>query len=129
MVTITDISRTGAVISWNIPSFIEQEEYVVEYGLSASALDLVSDTIQSITDTSINFEPYNVTLQGLADGTQYYFRVVARFGVGGVYVRSTNLFSFFTHFERKYSISKLLVYVCYNYTWSLFQRKLITFHS
>ena len=104
MVEITDISRTEAVISWNIPSFTTTEEYIVEYGLSASALDLVSDTVQSITDTSVNFEPYNVTLQGLTDGTQYYFRVVAQFGVGNVYVRSTNLFSFFTHFERKHSI-------------------------
>lgn len=101
MVTISDITETEARISWNIPSFTEQEEYVVEYGLSATALDLESDTVLSITDTSVNFYHYNVTLEGLSIGTQYYFRVVARFGTGDVYIRSTEIFSFLTHFERE----------------------------
>lgn len=101
LVTISDITETGANISWHIPLFIEQEEYVVEYGLSPTALDFKSDTVLSITDTSVNFERYDVTLQGLSGGTQYYFRVVARFGTGDVYVRSTEIISFFTQFERE----------------------------
>lgn len=101
MVIISDITETEALISWHIPFFIEQEEYVVEYGLSATALDLESNTVPSITDTSVNFERYDVTLEGLSVGTQYYFRVVARFGTGDVYVRSTVIFSFFTQFERE----------------------------
>lgn len=81
--------------------FVEQEEYVVEYGLSTAALNLSSTTVLSITDTSINYEHYDVRLEGLSVGTQYYYRVVARFGTGGVFVRRTDIFSFFTKFERE----------------------------
>lgn len=102
MVTITNITETEALISWNIPYFTAPEVYTVEYGLT-SALDRVSSTVQSITDTSINFQPYDVMLQGLSTGTRYYFRVVARFGTDNIYVRSSDLFSFFTQFERKYT--------------------------
>ena len=101
MVAINNITMTEATISWSIQSFIEQEQYFVEYGLSAANLELISDIIQSISDTTINFQPYSVTLQGLTEATKYFFRVVAEFGVGDVYVRSTNIFSFFTQFERK----------------------------
>lgn len=101
---VSYINMTEATISWNIPFFSEQEEYIVEYGLSATSLDLMSETVQSITDTSINFQPYEATLQGLTGGTQYFFRVLAQFGVGNIYHRSTNVFSFFTLFQRKYTI-------------------------
>lgn len=101
MVTVSDITETEARISWNIPSFVEQEEYIVEYGLTAAALDFESSIVDSITDISTTFYPYDVVLEGLNNGTQYFFRVVARFGTGDVYVRSSDIFSFFTKFERK----------------------------
>lgn len=100
-VQVSSITMTEATITWNIPEFIEQEEYTVEYGLSPSNLNLESETVQSITDTSVNFEQYSVTIRNLTGGTAYYFRVVARFGTGGVYVRHTEVFAFFTQFERK----------------------------
>ena len=93
---------TDATISWNIPMFTEQEEYIVEYGLSPTDLNLESDTVESITDTTILNQPYSVTLQGLTGSTKYYFRVMAKFGTGGLYVRHTALYAFFTQFERKY---------------------------
>ena len=99
---VTNISMTEATIAWDIPSFTVQEEYVVEYGLSATNLNLVSSIVQSISDNTINYQPYQVTLQGLMGSTQYFFRVLAEFGVGDIYHRSTNIFSFFTQFERKW---------------------------
>ena len=81
--------------------FIEPEEYVVAYGLSPTSLNMTSDTVMSITDTSINFQPYELRLQGLMGATLYYFRVEARFGVGNLYFRHSDVFFFFTQFERK----------------------------
>ena len=126
MVTITNITETEALISWNIPYFTAPEVYTVEYGLT-SALDRVSSTVQSITDTSINFQPYDVMLQGLNTGTRYYFRVVARFGTDNIYVRSSDLFSFFTQFERKYTF--VMKQVIFFIKFLPLQHKLHTFHS
>ena len=104
MVTLTNITMTGVVVTWTIPSFLGMEEYTVEYGKSTAALDLVSTPVQSIEDTTTNFEHYSIALQELSAGTQYYLRVVARFGTGDIYVRSSDIFSFFTQFERKHFI-------------------------
>jgi hypothetical protein len=92
-VRVRSFTMTEAKISWNIPRFTQQETYTVEYGLSATDLSLVSDVVQSITDTNINNEEYDVTLRNLAGATKYYYRVVARFGV---YVRHTQVYAFFT---------------------------------
>ena len=99
-VRVRSFTMTEAKISWNIPRFTQQESYTVEYGLSATDLNLESDVVQSITDTNINNEEYDVTLRDLAGSTLYYYRVVARFGV---YVRHTQVYAFFTQFERKYN--------------------------
>ena len=92
---------TTAKIKWNIPQFVEPEKYVVEYGLSPTELTLESATVQSITDTSVNFEAYSVTLEGLTGSTAYYYRVVARFGTGDIYIRHTEVFTFVTQSPRK----------------------------
>ena len=105
MVEITGITQSEATISWNIPVFLEQEEYVIEYGQSATDLNLLSDPVLSITDANINFQPYSQTLSGLQTGTLYFFRIVARFGTGGIYVRYSDLFAFITEFEREFYLS------------------------
>lgn len=90
-------------ISWSIPLFTEPEEYIVVYGLSASDLNLFSETVNSINNTNINNQPYSVTLQNLDSATLYFFRVVATFGTDGIYVRYSEVLSFITLYERKFS--------------------------
>ena len=75
------------------------ETYSIQYGISASNLDLTSDNVTSRgVDTVHSFigltnEVYSITLTGLTINTNYSFRVVAMNTNGS---SSTDVFNFTT---------------------------------
>ena len=77
------------------------ESYTVEYGLSSSELNQVSEVVFSPNDPTQVDLIYSVSLEGLNSGTLYYARVRASFGTGELYVRYSDVISFFTQTERK----------------------------
>ena len=73
-----NVNRTTADLTWVTPRFVYGTEiYAVQYGLSAIALDQVTDQVFSGLDTSLTDQTFSVSLEGLEPNTQYYFRVVA----------------------------------------------------
>lgn len=76
-VVVSDTTTSSAVISWRIPSFIEQEEYYVLYGTDPENLNLTSASLLSPEDTTMTDLTYSITLTGMRAGIVYYFRVVA----------------------------------------------------
>ena len=56
-----------------------EQDYVVNYGSSEDNLDQTSDTVPSVTDTSLTNQEYSVSLTDLSAGTMYYYQVVATF--------------------------------------------------
>ena len=88
-------------MTWSIPYIFEMESYTVEYGLSSLELNQMSDVVLSPNDPTVIDRSYSVLLEGLDSGTLYYVRVRASFGTGELYVRYSDVISFFTQTERK----------------------------
>ena len=79
-ITINDVTLNSAVVSWRIPSFIEEEEYYIEYGTYPDDLTQRTDSLTSPGDTTITNMIYSITLSELESGIVYHIRVVAVFG-------------------------------------------------
>lgn len=68
-------------MTWRIPSFIFQEQYYVEYGTNPDELDIITDPINSTSNTSITNMTYSTALTGLANSTIIAYRVVAVYDI------------------------------------------------
>ena len=91
------ILRTDSVnVTWTIPSFVETEEYIIEYGLKSDNLNLTSSSVNSSTDTSLVNQTYSVVLDDLKVGTIYYMRVLAQYGYQNLYKRYSDVVAFRT---------------------------------
>ena len=77
--TATEITGTSATIGWTVEYISVEQDYVVNYGTSEDNLDQTSDTVPSVTDTSLTNQEYSVSLTDLSAGTMYYYQVVATF--------------------------------------------------
>ena len=64
----SNITHSSAVVSWTVPSLSTAQDYVVEYGEDEDDLDLS-------TNTTLLFEEYSITLEGLSQGVLYHVRV------------------------------------------------------
>ena len=73
------MTLTSATVAWIIPSFLFQEEYIIEYGTDPFNLNLVTEPIPSPSNTSLTNVMFSTTLSGLDDSTIYYFRVAAAY--------------------------------------------------
>ena len=84
-------------ISWIIPSFIEEEEYYIIYGLDSDKLEFISDSIESVSNVSLENQTYSLVVGGLEAATIYYGQIVAAFGGMSLeYKRYSNMFVFRT---------------------------------
>jgi hypothetical protein len=75
--TPSNVTLTSATVAWIIPSFLFQEEYIMEYGTDPFNLNLATDPIPSPSNTSLTNVMFSTTLSGLDDSTIYYCRVAA----------------------------------------------------
>ena len=65
-------------IEWVVPLVVYSPEiYVVMYGTSEGALDLMSDAVQGSSDITATNEHYSVVLRNLDLETTYHFQIVA----------------------------------------------------
>ena len=76
-VTPSNVTLTTATVSWVIPSFLFQEDYIIEYGTDPRNLNMATDPIPSPSNTSLTNVMFSTTLSGLNDSTVYYLRVAA----------------------------------------------------
>lgn len=95
-IEVLSLRSDSANITWTIPRFVESEEYIVEYGVDSDNLNLTSSTVDSNSDTSLVNQSYSVLLEGLEVGTIYYIRVLAQFGINGLYKRYSDVIAFRT---------------------------------
>lgn len=63
----------------------------MEYGEDEDDLDMSTDPI-SVTDTSLLFEMYSITLEGLSQGVLYYVRVATTDTEGATFYSETESF-------------------------------------
>jgi len=78
MVSVSNVTRDSASVSWRISSFIVQEQYYVEYGTDPDNFGHRTNPLSSPMDTSITNMMYTTTLE-LNSSTIYYLRVIAVF--------------------------------------------------
>lgn len=95
-VTEYEVGLTSINISFTVPYFLEEEEYYIIYGFNSDELYLTSDTILSVSDTSLENQTYTIRIEGLEAGTIYFAHVVAAFGVSGEFRRYSDAFVFRT---------------------------------
>ena len=83
LLNVLNIREDTATIQWRVTSLTyDPETYVVEYGTTASNLDMTSSVVSSGVDIIvINFE-LCVVLENLAFNTEYSYRVVATNSAG-----------------------------------------------
>ena len=106
-ISVNDVGKDTANITWRIPYFTEQEEYYIIYGMESDDLDQSSDSISSPTNTSLVNQTYSLMIQGLDIGTIYYCQVVAAFGEIGEFKRYSDTFAFRTKESGKYTYRTL----------------------
>lgn len=94
--TDLDVKLTSVNISWTVPYIVEEEEYYIIYGVESDELDMTSDSIPSVSDTSLENQTYSLYVEGLKSGTVYYAQVVAAFGMSGEFKRYSDTFVFRT---------------------------------
>ena len=82
---MSEITEESAAVSWTVEYVIEQQEYYLVYGVDEDALNLTSRTVQGNPDTSLTNQTYNITLNGLTFGTEYYVIVTAVYGFTTLY--------------------------------------------
>ena len=103
--------RTDSInVTWTIPRFVQSEEYIVEYGIDSDNLNLTSSTVDSSSDTSLVNQTYSVLLEGLEVETIYYIRVLAQFGISGLYKRYSDVAAFRTLEEGSNFFTKWILY-------------------
>lgn len=69
------------VITWTIEYVLEQQTYYIAYGVDSNALNETSYSIEGNSDISLVNQTYNITLDGLAYGTEYYAVVIAKYNL------------------------------------------------
>ena len=97
-VQISGIEFTFATVSWFVPYVPEQQAYTVRYGLEPNVLDL---TWGLLISSQAENQTYSITVQGLTQGTDYYFRVSSTFGYSIIY---SDLVSFTTLDPREWPL-------------------------
>lgn len=75
---------------------METEEYKIEYGVESDNLNLTSQIVNSVTDRTLVNQTYSVIIDNLEMGTIYYVRVLAQFGIDGLYKRYSDVTAFRT---------------------------------
>ena len=93
---MTAIHTDSVTVNWTISGFTQSEQYIVMYGINSDTLNLTSSTINSSNDISLVNKTYSTSLEGLQDGTIYYARILAQFGINGLVKRYSKLFAFRT---------------------------------
>ena len=58
-----------------------QEEYYIQYGIDSTTLNQRTDSILSVSNTTLINQMYELTVDGLDSGRLYYLSVVAVFKV------------------------------------------------
>ena len=95
-VTDYEIGLKSINISFTVPYLLEEEEYYIVYGFNSDELYSTSDSIPSVSNTSLENQTYTIFLEGLEVGTIYFAQVVAEFGVSGEFKRYSDTFVFRT---------------------------------
>ena len=90
---MSEIVENSVVMTWSVEYTLERQIYFVVYGVDSRALNETSYSIRGNSDTSFTDQTYNITLDGLTAGTEYYAVVVAEYGL--TYLTS-DTFSFTT---------------------------------
>ena len=88
--------RTSVNISWMISYLVEQEEYYIIYGFESDELDFTTESILSVSNTSLENQIYSLVIDGLKTATVFYGEVVAAFGMSGEFQRYSDIFAFRT---------------------------------
>ena len=94
--TELEVVLTSVNISWTITYFNEEEEYYIIYGFESDDLDETSDSIMSVSNTSLENQTYTIHIEGLDAATIYFAKVVAVFGASGEFKRYSDTFVFRT---------------------------------
>ena len=101
------LQRTSKSVALNLhsrlspglyPTSPEQQAYTVRYGLEPNVLDL---TWGLLISSQAENQTYSITVQGLTQGTDYYFRVSSTFGYSIIY---SDLVSFTTLDPREWPL-------------------------
>ena len=89
--------RTDSVnVSWTIPSLMETEEYIVQYGIESDNFNLTSSSVESVTNTTLVNQTYSVVIDNLDMGTVYYVRILAQYGIDDLFKRYSDITAFRT---------------------------------
>ena len=79
-----------------MPYIVEEEEYYIIYGFDSNELYMTSDSVSSVSDTSLENQTYSLYVEGLESATVYYAQVAAAFGLSGEFKRYSDNFIFRT---------------------------------
>ena len=74
---VLEITHASAVVSWTVEYALEEQLYYVVYGSDEETLNQTSYSV--IGSASLTNQTYNITLDGLRNGTTYYIIVIASF--------------------------------------------------
>ena len=73
-----------------------EEEYYIIYGSDPNELNVTSDTVPSVSNTSLENQTYSILVEGLDVSTVYFAQIVAAFGANGDFKRYSETFVFRT---------------------------------
>ena len=75
-VQTVNITSTSVTVQWVIPHLsYTPEQYTINYGTARETLDQRSAVLSSRADISLSNTTYQLTLQGLAPNTNYFFQL------------------------------------------------------
>ena len=88
-----------------------EEDYYIIYGLDSDALNITSDSIPSVSNTSLENQTYSILLDGLDVSTVYFAQIVAAFGMSGEYKRYSETIVFRT---KEYGMVRIITNIPYH---------------
>lgn len=75
-VQTVNITSTSVTVQWVVPHLsYTPEQYTINYGTARETLDQRSAVLSSHADISLSNTTYQLTLQGLAPNTNYFFQL------------------------------------------------------
>ena len=109
-----NITLNSAVVQWIVASIAEEQEYTLYYDTDPADLNSAGNR-SSGSDITVTDAVYELTLDGLTQGTMYYVQVVSTFGI---YTLRSELVSFSTiepgiSYSCKQTITLVYVHILY----------------
>ena len=89
-VQISNTTITAVTLSWVVPYTPTLQHYSVVYGVQQNTLNQSWGLLNSSSNITQTNQEYNMTIEGLTQGTVYYVRVSSTFGYNRIYSEWTS---------------------------------------